>query len=303
MSGVSAEPFTFAPGLAIGISYQYMGSSSPTRSGRGVAGPPLRLGILVNDVAVPWWAASTVHNLVASKICCLELVVRNRAFRKYSNLERARRLRPRKFLYHAYREFLFRPSANVPFDLSAVVAEVPVLDVATDRRGRYSEYFPADAVAQMRDFKLDVMLRFGFGIIRGDILSTATYGVWSFHFDDEQRYRGGPPCFWEVYNSDPFTGAMLQCLTERLDSGIILRKAFFPTVPGNYRANFDQVAFACVTWPLEVCRDIVNGCAEYLDGPASQTRAPVFRSPRNGTMLKFGARIAATRLALFSRSS
>ena len=36
------------------------------------------------------------------------------------------------------------------------------------------------------------MLRVGFNIIRGEILNVPKYGVWSFHHDDEVKYRGGP---------------------------------------------------------------------------------------------------------------
>jgi len=43
------------------------------------------------------------------------------------------------------------------------------------------------------------------------------FGVWSWHHGDEDKYRGGPPAFWEIVNADPVTGALLQRLTERLD--------------------------------------------------------------------------------------
>jgi len=85
-------------------------------------------------------------------------------------------------------------------------------------------YFNAEDVATINKKDLDFILRFGFNIIRGEILNAARYGVWSFHHDDERKYRGSPPGFWELYYRDPVTGSILQRLTDRLDGGIVLKR-------------------------------------------------------------------------------
>jgi methionyl-tRNA formyltransferase len=46
--------------------------------------------------------------------------------------------------------------------------------------------------------ELGVLLRFGFNILSGEILTVARYGVWSYHHGDNDYYRGGPPHFWEL---------------------------------------------------------------------------------------------------------
>jgi len=66
------------------------------------------------------------------------------------------------------------------------------MECAVMKRGRYSEYFTDEDIERIRAFKLDFLVKFGFGITRGAILDVARYGVWSFHHDDEARYRGSP---------------------------------------------------------------------------------------------------------------
>jgi len=46
-------------------------------------------------------------------------------------------------------------------------------------------------------------LRFGFNILRGDVLEVAPYGISSFHHGDEQHYRGQPPGSREIHDCNP----------------------------------------------------------------------------------------------------
>jgi hypothetical protein len=134
--------------------------------------------------------------------------------------------------------------------------------------------------------------RLAFGIVRGEILRAPRHGVWSFHHDDEMRYRGGPPAFWEIYRGDPDTGVVLQRVTERLDGGVVLRKRAFDTVLHSYTRNWDVGLFGCAAWPADVCRDLVAGKDEYLDAAPSASTAPIFPAPSNREMLRFAVTLA-----------
>ena len=94
---------------------------------------------------------------------------------------------------------------------------------------KFVHRFPPEAIEKIRAKNLDVLIRFGFNILKGDILNAARYGVWSFHHGDNDFYRGGPPHFWELYESNPISGVILQVLTEELDSGLVLCKSLFAT--------------------------------------------------------------------------
>jgi len=70
--------------------------------------------------------------------------------------------------------------------------------------------------------KLDCVIRCGSGIIIGDFLNVAKYGVLSFHHGDNRVNRGGPSGFWEVFLSQPSSGFIIQKLNSELDGGDVL---------------------------------------------------------------------------------
>jgi hypothetical protein len=182
---------------------------------------------------------------------------------------------------------LRRLSCYRPRGMSAVFAGVPRIRCRVTRKGEFSQYFDPEDVERVRNHDLDFILRFAFGIIRGDILKAARYGVWSFHHGDESKFRGGPPAFWEIYHGEPTTGAILQRLADRLDAGIVLQKCHIRSRRWSYAANLNAVVWAAAYMPARVCRDIVAGCAQYLEAAPSCTQAPIFCPPSDLQMVRF----------------
>ena len=175
-------------------------------------------------------------------------------------------------------------------DCDDLLARVPTIHVVPERRGRFSQHFPADAIAELRHHDLDVLLRFGFGILRGEVLDVAKYGVWSFHHDDERVVRGGPPSFWEVYEGLATTGVLFQRLTDKLDAGIPLARATFRTVGHSYPRNRDRAALGAAVLPAKVARAVRLGVIDPAALPAADASAPIRRDPSNRQMLRFLAR-------------
>lgn len=184
-----------------------------------------------------------------------------------------------------------RPLRRLPWcamrDMSVVFAGVPRIHCRITRKGNSRQYFRPDDVERIRSYKLDFILRFAFGIIDGDILTSARLGIWSFHHGDEMKFRGGPAAFWEVYYGEPTTGAILQRLTDRLDAGIVLQKCYIATRRDSYPANVNAIMGAAAYMPARVCRDILSGCARYLEAAPSGTRAPISRAPTDVQMVRF----------------
>ena len=172
-------------------------------------------------------------------------------------------------------------------DGSAEMSNIPQIRCTVFRKGKFSEYFTDEDLEIIRGHKLDLILKFGFGILRGGILTAARYGVWSYHHDDPACYRGIPPAFWEIYHRNPVSGAILQRLTERLDGGIILRSCFVKTTFYSYKKNLTNVLNATVDLPALVCKDILNGSADYVDGVPCSTKAPIYTLPTNLQMTVF----------------
>jgi hypothetical protein len=115
-------------------------------------------------------------------------------------------------------------------DCSSLLAGIESIEVEPIGK-KFVQRFPLDAIERIQSKQLDVLLRFGFNILHGEILTSARFGVWSYHHGDNEFYRGGPPHFWELYEKAPLSGVILQVLTEELDGGVVLCKSLFATQP------------------------------------------------------------------------
>jgi hypothetical protein len=89
--------------------------------------------------------------------------------------------------------------------------------------------FDKAELEKIKRLGLDLIIRGGTGILRGEILSVCDFGIISFHHGDIEINRGGPPGFWEVLEQEPTTGFTIQKIDEELDNGKILFKGLIPT--------------------------------------------------------------------------
>jgi hypothetical protein len=256
---------------------------------------PLRFGVMCRGTTFPTWQARVLESLLAldgveAALLIVEDTAQGGALPWHQRF--LGRLRRRSILWAAYSRYVERRSvAQRPIDLSDAMASVPAIQCRVERRGRFSQYFSTSDIEAIRSQKLDFILRFAFGVIRGEILDAARYGVWSFHHDDEERIRGGPPCFWEIYTGEPVTGSMFQRLTERLDGGVVLTKGWFTTIAHSYVRNLDAALLGGVDWPARVCKDLRNGVASYLSADPTASTAKIYHDPREWEMGIFALRI------------
>ena len=77
-------------------------------------------------------------------------------------------------------------------------------------------------ISMIESCKLDCIIKCGSGILRGGLLDVTQFGVISFHHSDNRMNRIGPSGFWEVFNSEPSSGFIIQKLNQELDVGEVL---------------------------------------------------------------------------------
>lgn len=111
------------------------------------------------------------------------------------------------------------PSKKIHMDNLSIFSDSSIKWVSPNMDGSWYE-FSEDIIRQVQETS-DVVLRYGFGLIKGAILDATEYGVLSFHPANLRRYRGlGPPkAFLDGAN---VMGLTLQLLTEKVDGGEIV---------------------------------------------------------------------------------
>ncbi|MBL7964377.1 MAG: hypothetical protein JNM31_11115 [Flavobacteriales bacterium] len=248
----------------------------------------LRVGILCDGLVFQRWQADAILDVIqVPGVVPVGLLVNGAPARPVRSLH--------SLLYRQYRRRLFKPKAMELVDLTAALGDWPKLVCTPAVSGPVHRFSEAD-ITRVHQLRPDVLLRFGFNILRGPILDLPTHGVWSFHHGDEEKYRGGPPGFWEIMDGDPVTGAILQRLTEKLDAGRILQKGWFRTVDHSLEETVDTVLTASSGWPAKVCRAILRGEERAASGVESTTHAPIRRYPGNFTFLRFIRKQAKNKL-------
>ncbi len=269
--------------------------------------PPLRIGLLLNDTKLPRFCARIVEDILASNFATLELLVCHKtplALASAPSKSLARRITRRLFNSNLRKHSLYelylrmdqrkRPASH-PLDLidcSGMLAGIDRINVEPVKQ-KFIHRFTEDTLQEIRARNLDVLIRFGFNILRGEILSAARYGVWSFHHGDNEFYRGGPPHFWELYEGAALSGVVLQVLTEELDAGTVLCKSLFTTQQtfsvslnrfGPYWGASDMI----IRKLNELHRFGWNHLLEHSIPPAPyQGRRKLYRTPTNVEMARW----------------
>ncbi|ETW97422.1 MAG: hypothetical protein ETSY1_22685, partial [Candidatus Entotheonella factor] len=175
----------------------------------------LKFGIMCNGYEFPAWEAQCIQQLISSGYAEPVLLIRDVTEQKQEPV--FKKLFRSSCLAELFDLWWIRKRVKTLKKVSMLdtLKEVETIDCKIILKGKFSQYFTDQDLAIIKSFQLDFIIRFGFNIIRGEILQAARYGVWSYHHDDERVYRGTPPCFWEIFHQDAKTGTILQRLTDR----------------------------------------------------------------------------------------
>lgn len=263
-----------------------------------MASKKLKVGLLINDYKIPLWEYRMVEQIMASDHSELVLIVRKKSKSKPSNEGKLKTLwKIRKslfyFLHGKIENKLFRPRPNAfqTKDLKNIVTctEIEVVPKET----KFSDIILEEDIKKIKEQNIDVFIRFGFRILRGDILNSSKYGVWSYHHGDNDLNRGGPPGVWEVYKGWPKTGAILQILTEDLDGGLTLAKTQASTDTVSINRNKNNFYWSASSLIIRKLSELQRkGGKTFMEEVKSANSVPnfyynrLFVTPKNGEALK-----------------
>jgi hypothetical protein len=252
---------------------------------------------MLDSFVVPRWVFSVLEEIQNGDDARIERVILNGAKAAPRTL-RSRLKNAHLLPFNAYSKIdqrLFgrnvKDDAFASSDARKLLDGVPVREVVPLQK-RWTDRFEDADVDAIRKDDLDVILRFGFRIVKGEILETARYGIWSFHHGDNRLYRGGPALFWEMYEGNPVSGTILQILSESLDGGKVLYRSTSATNFISLYRNRNATYWKTARFVARRLRDLRRGGLESIvdagSDEAPYTRG-IYRLPRPGAMLRFFA--------------
>lgn len=198
----------------------------------------LRIGLLIDSFDLPRWIHRIIEDIQSSSAAEIVLVIKNAsaepARRKKGSVLRKAKDNRNYLLYKLYTRLDERlmkvgEDAFEKQNIQHLIPGCPVIQIEPLMK-KYTDSFQDEDIEAIGKYDLDVVLRFGFRILKGRALRIARHGVWGYHHGDALVNRGGPPGFWEVMHGESVTGSVLQILTEELDNGRVIYRSWSPTV-------------------------------------------------------------------------
>jgi hypothetical protein len=268
---------------------------------------PLRVGLMMDSFMLPAWAATIIEHIQQSNFARIESVILNAAeqpppappaplpTRVWRILQDKKRRSQLLYSLYFKWEARRRSIANDPMrsvDCTDKLAACPIVTVEPVVKGFTHRFSPSD-LEIVRGQQLDVILRFGFNILRGEILNVPRYGIWSYHHGDNAYFRGGPAYFWEMYERHPLSGVILQVLSEELDAGLVLCKANLETQQGlSISRNRVQPYWTASFFVIRKLHQLHQYGWEQVVEQSSRAqlvagRKKLYRTPTNGQMMRF----------------
>lgn len=271
--------------------------------------PRLRIGVLLDDFSLPRCFAEVIDHIQKSNFATIELVIihvqanaspvprhRSKWLVLWDLLSDPKRRANLGFAIYQNLDHQYFLGVNDPLalvDCREALSGIESIKIRPRETGFVHRFDPSD-IEEIRNRNLDVILRFGFNILKGDVLTVARHGIWSYHHGDNEYYRGGPPYFWELYEESKLSGVTLQVLTEDLDAGYVLAKAKFSTVQGSLSTIQNRFTpyWGVTHLVIQKLWQLHNYGWEYLEkrsipNKLYQGMRKIYRTPKNWELLKW----------------
>lgn len=252
----------------------------------------LKIGILIDSYDQAAWSSAMINNIIQSDFAQIKLVLIDdnpKPIPNHSLIEKITNnsgrifsVITRKLCEIIYNKIIERnvylPSSDAVVNIQPELEDIPTLKIKTLKK-KISEYFLESDLEEIKKYDLDIIVRAGFGILRGEILNLPKFGIWSFHHGDNQLNRGGPAGFWESLEGWPETGSILQILSEDLDNGKVLYRSFSCTDSLSIQDNRNNYYWKTLSFMTRKMKELHrDGEAVFFSNVDKLNEAPSFYS-------------------------
>ncbi len=257
----------------------------------------LKIGLLIEDYNLPRWTYEMIEEIKHSDYSEISLVIKKQSTttKKKSLIKRIYSKR-RNILFYLYCKLenkLFKPVPNAfeQKNLSDLI-NCPEITVSTEET-KFNDKILSKDINIIKTYDVDVLIRFGFRILIGEILNCSKFGIWSCHYGDNKLIRGDSAGAWELLNQWNASGITLQILTEDLGGGQTISKSFFCTNNNSInwnKNNFYWKARSLIPRKLEELyrlgeKDFFSNLSKYNKDPFLYYNR-IYSTPKNLELLK-----------------
>ena len=252
-------------------------------AGPGSTKAPLRVGLLVDSLALPAWAGRLAAEIRASPFA--RVVVVGTALGLPPRETLLRRLwRGRSTLLHDLyvrldaRIFREEPDAFAPTDIRPLLGGCPIEEVG------------AADLERVRAHDLDVAIVLSRTLPPAACSGIARHGAWSLR-DAAPAGPEAPPGVLEVLRGEGSTGSLLEAWTPGSGNGQVIYRSYGPTDHVSVRRNRNRLCWKGSAFFLRKLRDLAEQGARAIQGETAPPTPPPFK-PTNLAMAALLLRLA-----------
>lgn len=184
----------------------------------------LKIGILINDNYIANWQLKIIEEINNSGFAKIGLVIKNAKKTTATGFyEFATNWEKTILRFHLRADQLILGKGtdyNKRVNFKPALKDINEISVTAMENG-FTDYLIREDIEEIKNNKLDVILKFGFRVLSGDILNAAKYGIWSF---DPENHRG-PIGYTEVVNNRATTSVVLQILGGEVSANKVIHRS------------------------------------------------------------------------------
>ena len=202
----------------------------------------IKIGVLLNNYELPAWEYKILEEIVNSDHSQIDLIVKNNLSNPISK-GTIFNLSSLVFKLHLFIDSLFFTHKNIyskKIDIIKLVEDVPKIAISQIEDGLNFSFNETDLI-EIKKYDLDLILKFGFNRLKGQILKVPHYGVWAFVVGNEYVRDGSKSGYSEIVMRSPVTNIKLVILTEEVDEDIIIHSSIESTLPNSINLNNNRI--------------------------------------------------------------
>lgn len=186
----------------------------------------MKIGILIKEFnELANWQLRIIEQIRNTQNLELSLLIKDGRLEKKDKVTIASFILKKQISYEKGRYLKNSKSVNKA-EIIDYLHTIPTL-ISNQKIKHGIEVFNDVDIQQVKDYDLDVIIKFGFSIVSGMMLNASKNGIWYLHHSDINLNRSSPPGFCEVLKKESVVGVSLLQLTINKSKANLIDKAFF----------------------------------------------------------------------------
>lgn len=234
----------------------------------------LKIGILLNNHIIPSWEFKIVKDINNSSFAEIVLVIINKSDPLHSEKRGNQLAHSLLKLLDKTDKVVFKRKVDYDMkkDVSDLLRGIPELDIKTGNEYSLESGY-GQWVKEITNYDLDIILKFGFHILNGDILKTAKYGILTNSIDDQKIIDGINPGFWEVVRNYPVTNSVLFILSDKINENEVVFNSMESTCMFSINVNRNNVFWRASLFMPRIISGLHRSGAGFLDRQKKRFRS------------------------------